>query len=360
MNPHETSDFTRGIDALRRWWWIPVIAAVAGVLLGLTTRADEQSATFEAVVRTPTVDLSVGALVGPTPPVDALVADLQSPEGVASLGSDADGVSTAVTVALDKSSVSVRGTAADADSARRGTEVYATELASRYQDFVSAEATRVQEALESGILSLVGSSGGVDANASKNAATLAELQVQRQVIASLADTDVEPPTVRQISATSSGVAAVVLLGLAFGLLAAGIVALSGLSTRRLRYRDDIERVTGPHTLLSEVTGTDRGVGTGRVLDRLAASGPITLIPVGGGSIDGVRDQMTSGSGTDVAPAESVAGAERAVPSSGSTVLVVQLGKDTASDLDLAYRESSAAGGTFAGVVAVARKARRRK
>lgn len=360
MNPHETSDFTRGIGALRRWWWIPMLALVAGVLLGLTTRGDEESATFEAVVPTPTVDLSIGTLVGPPPPVDAIVAELQSPETVEGLGDEIDGVSVAATVAPDKSSVSVRGTGPDADSAQRGTEAYATALAGLYHDYVAAEAARVQESLDAGILTLIGSTARNNPNGPENAAKLAELQVQRQALKVLMEDEVEPPTARQISSSGSSSTTIVMLALAFGLLAAGLVALSGLSTRRLRYRDDIERVTGPHTLLSELTGNARGGSTARVLERLAGSGRVTLVPVGARSLDDVRQGLVGDSSADIVLARPLGDEEHVASVGGPAVLVVRLGKDTSSDLDLAHREFSSAGGTFAGVVAIDPGAGRKK
>ena len=353
MNPLETTDITRGVDALRRRWWIPVAAAVVGALLAYGAAGDESSATFEAVVATPVLLLNTTVTANPVPPVDALAADLQSEETIDSLGSSVDDVALVATVALDKTSVSVRGTAPELAQARAGTEAYANELAEQYQAFVKTQAGRVEASLTAGIEALSGTTGPDNSNGPENASTLAELQVQREVVASIANASPETPDVRQLSSGGNKTATALLLALALGLLSAGIVALSGLSGRRLRYRDDVERVTGRGTLISEVSRAQGNWGLGHVIDRLASGGPVTFVPVGDRPIEELRESLAGEASTDVVLAEPFSQATQSPPAAGPVVLVVRLGRDKRSELDLAHRTFSMAGGSFAGVIAIA-------
>lgn len=358
MTSQETSDITRGVDALRRAWWVPVLAAVVGAALALSTGARDESATFESVVSTPALDPEVLPGVTTTPPVDVLALRLQSPDTAADLGESGTGVAVSATVAVDKASVSVRGTAASVATARRGTEAYAARFAESYQDFVATQAEGVLDSLDAGIAALEPAEGAPTPGGPANASTLAKLKVQRELVANLAAAQPETPDVREISSGSSPAPGALLLALAFGLLAVGVVALAGLSRRRLRYRDDVERVTGEGTLFSEVSLSGRASGAGQVLSRLGGAGPVTLVPVGQLPLDDVRTDLVGGSPVEVVLAEPLARTQRQVTTDGPTVLVVRLGVDKTSELDLAYREFSSAAGTFAGVVAVAHPSRR--
>jgi hypothetical protein len=351
MTSQETSDITRGLHALRRLWWVPLLAVVAGAALAVGTSTGDDSATFEGVVATPALDTQVLEGAVSAPQLEILIARLHSPETTEELGASVTGVASATTIAPDRTSVSVRGTATDVEAARDGTAAYAGRLAALYQDFVSAEADRVLRSLDGAIDEL--ESASRDRGDRSVASTLAKLKVQRGIVADLANAEPQTPDVHQISSAGRPTAAVLLLALAFGVLAAGVVALGGLSRRRVRYRDDVEAVTGMGTLLSEVSLGRRANGAGQVLTRLAQAGTVTLVPVGQRPLDDVREALIGDAAGDVVVAEpgATVGGE-AGAGGGPTVLVVRLGTDTASDLDLAHRESSAAGGSFAGVIAV--------
>lgn len=346
MKPHETSDITRGLEALRRLWWAPIGALVLGAVLAVATADRDNATTFESVVATPPLAISSSFAVDPTLPLDALAADLQSADVAQELGENVEGVQLAATVAADRTSVSVTGTAGDAESARRGTEAYAERLAESYREVVAARLDRVVASFDEGIATL---NSNAESRSPRDAGTLAELTVQRELVVSLMADAPEVPEGTQVASGSAVLPTVLLTALAFGLLATGIVALSGLSTRRLRFRDDVEQVTGSGTLIAELDGRSGARGAAEVIDRLAASAPVALVPVGDRPIDDVRATLKDEGGSQaLAPVTATSSPGAA----DHVVLVVRLGRDKRSELDLAHRASSLAGGRFAGVIAV--------
>ncbi|PUA83020.1 hypothetical protein C7S10_04900 [Nocardioides currus] len=288
--------------------------------------------------------------------MESMVSQLQSEATAKSLGDAVEGAALVATMAVDKTSVSVRATAPTIDAARESTQAFAAELSELYQSFVAELADRRLASVDAGIAALDGSTGAGQPNGPENASTLAELRVERESLTEIAGKTAPTPEVRQLSSSSNRGATAALLALAFGLLAAGVVAMSGLSTRRLRYRDDIDGVTGAGTLISEISRAHGNWGVGQVIDRLSARGPVTLIPVGARPADDLRESIVGEATSEVELGEPFARSAGSAALRGPVVLVVRLGQDKRSDLDLAHRAFSVADGPFAGVIAVTRDA----
>lgn len=336
-----TSDVTRILHAARRRWPIIVAAGLVGAVLGLLWSTSGKPVGYQVVLNTVPLQsqdaISATTTVTVQPSLEEIISTVASAETRARLGTAAADSSVSGTVAVDRGSLTFLVSAPTASKARQAAQAYAAEASRVYVERSNALLSRAITSIDAGIESITVTRNSstdaahVDAGATK----LAELQVQKQMLASLTQRPAPGTSVTALPSSSSRLTAIATLALLFGGLAAALVGLLGLYDRTLRYRDDVEGVVGPDALLGHVRNAHDLLAVRASLDRLGKDGrPVSLVPVGDYAI---APELTSGS-------HAFAG--------GRHVLVTLLGTDTSEQVDLAYRMARATGDPLLGVLAV--------
>ncbi len=344
-----TTDMNRALDANLRRWWVPVVAALVGAVLGIITSIGGGTATYQAVVSTQNLrwNDALGAVsTNATVPVDQLVRGILAPETAVRLGDAVKGSAITATPATDGSSITLRVTAPDAARAKAAADAFAKDLADTYDVAARTPLKKAVEALDANIAE---GRATIAANPSANNSNLAgEIAVEslrRAQIAKLVDEPASPPIVTQLSAGNPSASTAILLAIAFGALAVVALGVLSLFDNRLRYRDDVERITGQGSVMAPASVP---TAVAAVVARLAEHGPVTVVPVGQPAGDDVRKALESVGASVATPLRT--GLPASVP--GPVLLLAQLGTDTRSDLEVAYRAFTAVDGPYAGVLTV--------
>ncbi|MGO4257753.1 hypothetical protein [Marmoricola sp. RAF53] len=353
MSTPLTSDATRAFDAVRRSWWIPVLAALLGAVIGFATSSSDGTSTYQAKITTPSVTAS-GDVNPDNPqeslvPADQLAVALKSQEVRERLGAVVDGATLVATVTEKPSAVDLRVTAPTAARAKAATAAYAQALVDEYDAYIAQQAQERLNSVTKGI-EAIGQNPG-----DQSVATLAGLKTEQAYLQELVNRkSTAPPATELTSGSSSGLSTSILLMIAFGGLAAAVVGFLGLGSRTLRYTDDVTGVTGADSLVASVSGSGNWA-VGNLVTRLAGETGevVTLVPVGKKGIDDLRDTLLVGvhdaSRVRISPPVGETGAESPA---GPVLLIARLGTDNRSQLDSTYRAFSAANPHFVGVVTV--------
>lgn len=353
MRDIRPTDLTRAWDGLRRRWWIVLLATLAGVLLGVVSAPKSQGTTFEAVVPTPSIDSTdlIDQVMPVRPNLDELLADLQSEATKKRLGSTLDGSAVTGVVATDKSSVTLRISGPNPDTAQAAAKAYADELAKTYYEGIKTSADQTVAALDAALALLKSQpapSAGMIVDPSDR---LSHWTLQRAVIVNgMAGLNTKP-TIRQISAAGSSLSTSLLLAMVAAALAVVAIGFAATRDRKLRYAADIEEVLGAGTLLSVVSSAEPTWALRAMLTHLAESGPVTLVPVSAGSEGAAKNlQEAAPQGHTPVVLPPVTSSQSVSLPSGKAVVVALLGEDTRSDLADTHRWLTAAGADIAGVV----------
>lgn len=344
MTGTATSDLTRALDAVKRRWWIPAVAALLGLVLGYASTMGGGVSTYQAVVSTPAVrsfDLIGAVSTNASIPVDQLMRTATSPETATRLGDAVKGAAVTATAATDNTSITLRVTAPNAAKARAAAEAFGADLAAQYHSVTDAQLKVAIDALKANIQTLA---ANPQANNGNLQGELAAERLRLQQMEALAAKPAPTATITELSSGNPSTSAAILLGIAFGALAAALLGVRGLFDSRLRYTDDVERVTGPQTVVA--SAGSNGWGLGSVVARLSAEGPVTVVPLSGVSDEVKKAVEAAGAKLGPAFTESTGAPQFA----GPVLLLASLAKDKRAALDSAYRALSAADGPFAGVV----------
>jgi len=333
----------RAVSTLRRWWWIPALAAVLGALLGLSSGGGGDTSITATVEVAPAPGVSLltnlqrGGQLFDQLPLAVVVDDLTATKTKTELGAAVAGSDVAATLAVSKDGtgdqrrVTITTANASAARARQALDAYVdrfrttlrTEIAARADD-----AEKILDAVPAGDTTIA---------------------LRRSLVEQLRATDpLREVKVEEASSTGPAKALPALLALALATLAAGALVLLSPFDPRLHTVTDVERVAGEGSVTLTLARGDPRDELTLALGALAAGGePVQLVPVGEADVATLATEAGSEAAVAV-PALT----PTTVDPSGRAVLVVQLGADRADALDTAVRIARLGSRRIDGIVAL--------
>lgn len=335
--------FPAGLRQLRRWWFVPVGAAVLGAVLGF---AAASSATIETAIR-----------LTPDPSLAFISAALQQPEPVTDLTSDA--LATQLTAGLpdfglpEDSDVSI---SASPDTllivVNKSSVAEARAVADKYVDAVRT--LRKERDQQTSEMALTAINAGRDrleqylndspegttqivVSKADAATRLADLDVAAAAAGQLAQSDGRV-TASSVDKSSSPVPQIILLSLGFGALGVVAVLVLGPMSRRIRNSDDLDSVLksfgGAPVFSTKSSGTVELPGV--VSGLLANHQAVSVVPLRGAGT-AARALADSFQVT----AEMPAGFAE-LTGNGAVILMAKRGDTTLDDVEAACRTLTAA------------------
>jgi hypothetical protein len=376
--------------ALRRWWWVPVVAGLVGLALGVTVGGDGggDSTATASVSLTDDADYQVIPTWAEVPELhplteQALAEILTSSPAAEAVGKSA-GASITVTERDTIEGLDIRVSAASVDEATSTLDdyvAYLTEIRQREADAAAAAALAVFEearvSIDTRLAEIANEVDAADPGSGRSQRLIAEVDalMEEQVRMDNATTglagEMDPGVTVIDQDTSSPVSSrsiALLLGIAFAGLAAAVVVLTA-DDRTLRTRRDVIRTIGAGTevYLSDRTSTAGLLELARAIERLAPPA-VQLVPVVGSAGEladevnhTVGEVVTAGraDGVRAVAVEPLTSSTAALtcPAGTASLVVVTAGSTRREDLALTVSRLRQSGANVAGVVLVVKGAK---